>query len=118
MTARPDAELEVLFCERVLGWHRGAYGDWFDSADRFVRSAIYPLHSLDDAFAGLRAHPEWEVCIETTEAPDGSRAWLVTITSDYVPGGHDANRWDHEHTSSDLCRAIVLASLRACGVEV
>jgi len=110
MTVRPDAELVALFCERVLGWHRGAYGDWFDSADKFVRSAIYPLHSLDDAFAGLRAHAEWKV--EIKRCTDG--IWLVYIvvtlneTDDIFYGVPDP----------DLCRAIVLASLMACGCDV
>jgi hypothetical protein len=109
VTARTDAELVALFCERVLGWHRGAYGDWFDSADRFVRSAIYPLHSHDDAFAGLRAHPEW--LVEINRGLDGK--WDVLI-----PGRNEGARWGHYGTSPDLCRAIVLASCRAVGCDV
>ena len=116
MTARPDAELEVLFTERVLGWklhyEDGARepegwdspdGDWKVGTAPVLRSR----HGERWAFAGLRAHAEdWD--------------WKVS-------GGRDdlcfASVWD-EHgrefkaTDPDLCRAIVLASCRAVGCEV
>jgi hypothetical protein len=111
MTARPDAELEVLFCERVLGWHRGAYGDWFDSADQFVRSAIYPLHSHDDAFAGLRAHADWRVGIWTSVDEPGWNVGIHIVRSMERGAYYCAN-------DPDLCRAIVLASCRAVGCDV
>ena len=115
MTARPDAELVALFCERVLGWHRGAYGDWFDSADRFVRSAIYPLHSHDDAFAGLRAHPEWAWHIQGPSNKDSDPfSVAISFTLQFQPDPDQD--FFVEEDDPDLCRAIVLACLAAVGM--
>jgi len=118
MTARPDAQLVALFAEKVLGLRRrpgdptyapipvGEFRQWSDGALYIAgRGMFNPLSYLDDAFAGLRAHAEdWD--------------WKVS-------GGRDdlcfASVWD-EHgrefkaTDPDLCRALVLASLKASGV--
>jgi hypothetical protein len=135
VTARPDAELVALFAEKVLelvpcdGWGRvnlGSAGgpvligdgcehdrgkcyprDTFQTIHGTVGGPPDALHDERHAFAGLRSHADWNWSIHKL-----GDSFVVAIFL-----GADRERLA---TSSDpdLCRAIVLASLRACGCDV
>lgn len=113
-----DPQLEALFAEKVLGWSRRQPTRLFDEhesewqdADGVEKHLRNPFTSLDDAFAGLRAHPDWAwVIVNYLVDSTGVRIDLAEgpLASASVEGP----------LPESLNRAIVLACLRAVGVEV
>ena len=112
-----DTELTALWCERVMGWLRGDETEkypvptaWYYGGGGLAlatHESINPLHSLDDAFRGFSAHPEWHLYLSTRD--DHSfrcEAWE-----------EDEDRSTGVGVESNLNRAIVLAQLRATGWE-
>ena len=98
-----DPELESAFAEKVLSQGCGPG----------VLTDFHPLTSLDDAFEGLAAHPEWEWNLQRIRNHvEGWNTHQVTILTEQhveraVHGNHES-----------LPRAIVLACLRAKGIDV
>ena len=104
-----DEELDALVAEKVMGWHKHKSGQsWFDAQGQY-HTRVYnwrPLENIDDAMMLTTrerlAHRPFGVkrdCFGETEA------WFGTTVAN-VPS------WDMAP------RAICLAALKACGIEV
>lgn len=108
-----DEEMVRLCAERVMGWQEG-WDDlhWFTDWN--------PLTSEEDAGAVLDKMQEegWAVSIFGVPWISSVQlAWMVGFDRSVYPPERtkDGVRW---HSAINRCRAIVLAALKAVGVEV
>jgi len=107
-----DAELTALWAEKVMGRRYEYPHSWDPSEDLHYYE---PLTSLDDAMRGFEAHPEWYPTIDRDyiEHPNAEEdsLWICEIQNFRAVVLSSA---DH----ASLNRAIVIAQLRAVGVDL